>query len=302
MVKNTTKSTKLTPPLKWWGGKSYLAKKIIELMPPHLHYVEPYFGGGAVLLNRDPFDKTLFWGDKGDQRGVSEVVNDINGQLMNFWRVLQDEESFASFRRIVEAAPFSEAAWEEAETRQYPQRELDVDAAVAFFVRCRQSRAGGLKDFATLTRNRTRRIMIEQAAAWLNSIDGLAAVHARLRPVVILNENALDVIRKQDGEKTLFYLDPPYVSAARASTGNYEFEMTEEDHRDLLATIKQCEGYVMLSGYPSDLYDREIGDWNRYEIQIDNKASGGKKKREMTEVVWVNFDPAGSVDDAILQN
>jgi DNA adenine methylase len=84
-----------------------------------------------------------------------------------------------------------------------------VEAAVAFFVRCRQSRAGEFKRFATLSRNRTRRTQNEQASAWWNGVEGLPAVHARLKRVVILNEDALKVIKAQDGERTFFYLDPP---------------------------------------------------------------------------------------------
>ena len=75
-----------------------------------------------------------------------------------------------------------------------PQYELDVQAAVAFFVRCRQSRAGGFKVFATLSRNRTRRGMNEQSSAWLNGVEGLADVHDRLKRVVVLCDDALKVI------------------------------------------------------------------------------------------------------------
>ena len=81
-------------PLKWHGGKSYLADWIIDHMPKHLHYVEPYGGGLAVLLAKDPFDDRHQWSEKGHERGISEVVNDLNGELMNFWKVLQDEDSF----------------------------------------------------------------------------------------------------------------------------------------------------------------------------------------------------------------
>src|SRR3989440_11889113 len=88
----------LVPPLKWHGGKHYLAGRIVALMPPHTHYVEPFAGGLAVLLAKDP-------------DGVSEVVNDIDAGLTNFWRVLQDEETFTAFRRRLEAVPFSEAEW-----------------------------------------------------------------------------------------------------------------------------------------------------------------------------------------------
>ena len=148
---------KIVQPLKWWGGKHYLAKDFIAIMPRHLHYIEPYAGGLAVLLEKDPFDKSKFWGSKGYEQGVSEVVNDINRELTNFWQVLQREDTFAAFRRRIEATPFSQVEWRNAEARQHPVADLDVEAAVAFFVRCRQSRAGGFNAFATLSRNRTRR-------------------------------------------------------------------------------------------------------------------------------------------------
>jgi DNA adenine methylase len=276
-------------PLKWWGGKHYLAKKIIDLMPRHLHYVEPYAGGLAVLLEKDPFDQSKYWGEKGYEQGISEVVNDIHRELTNFWRVMQREDTFAVFQRQIDAMPFSQIEWEEAEVRHNPLTDLDVEAAVAFFIRCRQSRAGGFKDFATLSRNRTRRQMNEQVSAWQNCIDGLPAVSDRLRRVVILNQPALDVIRQQDGAATLFYLDPPYLHETRATTGNYQHEMMKDDHRDLLAVIKQCQGTVMLSGYPNPLYDEELAGWRREDFQIDNKAAGGKEKRQMTESLWMNF-------------
>src|SRR5215469_14750917 len=101
----------LNPPLKWHGGKHYLARRIVALMPPHLHYVEPYFGGGSVLLARQPQEPSLWMGE---HEGVSEVVNDLNGRLVNFWRVLQDEEKFTRFRRIVEATALARPEWEAA--------------------------------------------------------------------------------------------------------------------------------------------------------------------------------------------
>jgi DNA adenine methylase len=283
------KSKKLTPPLKWHGGKSYLTDWIIDLMPRHLHYVEPYAGGLAVLLAKNPFDERHQWGDKSHEKGISEVVNDLNGELMNFWKVLQDEKSFRRFQRIVEATPFSQPQWEEAEARMVPHHELDVQAAVAFFVRCRQSFAGGFQAFATLSRNRTRRGMNEQSSAWLNCVEGLASVHARLKRVVVLADDALKIIKQQDGEKTLFYLDPPYVHETRASTDAYQHEMDESEHIAMLEVIKKCKGSVMLSGYPNGLYDKALGGWNRYDRKIDNKVSGGKTKRQMTESLWCNF-------------
>ncbi len=262
----------LTQPLKWHGGKYYLAKRLIPLMPLHTHYVEPFFGGGAVLLNKDPDN-------------VSEVVNDIHEELISFWRVLQQPDDFARFQRIIDAVPFSQVEWDES-TKPTNDK---IQRAVRFFIRCRQSRAGKFDCFATLSRNRLRRRMNEQASAWMTAVEGLPAVAARLRRVVILNNDAVDVIRQQDGEHTLFYLDPPYVHDTRSTDGDYEFEMSLDQHAAMVETIRQCRGKVLLSGYPNELYDRELRDWNHNEFQIDNKASSAKRKRIMTERVWMNF-------------
>lgn len=263
---------RLTQPLKWHGGKHYLAEKIIGLMPSHVHYVEPFFGGGSVLLNKTP-------------EGVSEVVNDLNRELTTFWRVLQNTKSFAKFSRIVEAIPFSQVEWNDSHSKG----EDDVKTAVNFFVRCRQSRAGKFDCFATLSRNRTRRQMNEQASSWMSAVDGLPAVAARLKRVVILDDDALKVIQSQDGPNTLFYLDPPYLHETRVTTSDYEHEMSSEQHVALLDTINCCEGKVLLSGYPSKLYQAKLKNWNYKDIEIDNKASNAKQKPIMTERIWMNY-------------
>jgi DNA adenine methylase len=157
----------ITPPIKWHGGKHYLAKKIIALMPPRcknpnapatddpgwLHYVEPYAGGLAVLLENDP-------------EGISEVVNDLNGDLINFWRVLSLAEPFEAFRRRIEATPFAQPYFELVQMAQAikhcpdgTSEEKSVGAAVSFFILCRQSLSGRMDAFAGITRNRTRRGM-----------------------------------------------------------------------------------------------------------------------------------------------
>jgi DNA adenine methylase len=244
-------------------------------MPRHVHYVEPFAGGLAVLLAKDP-------------EGVSEVVNDLDGALMNFWRVLQNTDDFVRFERVVQAVPFSEVEWEAT------ARKLDdsdpVTRAVGFFIRVRQSLAGRTNRFAPLSRSRTRRGMNEQSSAWLNCIEGLPAVHARLHGVAILNRPALEVIRSQDGAETLYYLDPPYLPETRAATEVYgAFEMTEDQHRELLAALRKVRGKVMLSGYRSGFYDQLLDGWRRHDFELPNNAAGGAAKRRMTECLWCNF-------------
>lgn len=270
----------LVPPLKWHGGKHYLAGRIVALMPPHTHYVEPYAGGLAVLLGKSP-------------DGISEVVNDLDGRLTNFWKVLQDKAMFLDFQRLVEAIPFSEPEWRSAadvlaERPPSNNREM-VRQAVAFFVVCRQSLAGRMKGFASLSRNRTRRRMNEQASAWITAVEGLSDVHARLRQVVVLCRPAVEVLRSQDGPGTLFYLDPPYLEETRSVPDVYGFEMSRAGHCELLELIRTVRGKVMLSGYPSELYDSSLADWSRHTFDLPNNAAAGKSKERETEVLWCNF-------------
>ena len=285
------RQSQLVRPLKWHGGKHYLAKKIVGLMPPHLHYIEPYFGGGAVLFTRDQsrdwYEGAADWTGAGCQRGSSEVINDINGELMNFWTVLGSESLFPQFLWRVEMTPFAEPIWKEAVATL--SQDDKIDRAVKLFICYRQSRQGLAKDFATPSQNRTRRKMNEQVSSWLGAIEGLPAIHERLKAVVILCRPALDVISQQDGLKTLFYLDPPYLHETRVTTADYAYEMTRRDHAELLDLIKTCRGKVMLSGYPNDLYDQELSSWNIKDVKIDNKASGAKVKPKKTERLWMNF-------------
>ena len=286
----------LTQPLKWHGGKYYLRKWIVGLMPPHLHYVEPFFGGGGILLARDPQRDWMSTDGRkvtAALKGSSEVANDIHGELINFWRVLQNPEDFQVFSQRIALTPFSEAEFDEAlqHSQIADSGATAVERAVQFFILARQSRQGLMRDFATLSRNRTRSRMNEQVSAWLNVVEGLADVHERLRSVVILNQSATDVIRRQDGPNTLFYCDPPYVHETRSTTGEYAHEMTEEQHGELLDVLASIQGKFMLSGYPSKLYsEREQRNaWTRHEFLIDNKAASGKVKEKKTECLWCNF-------------
>jgi len=254
-------------------------------MPKHLHYVEPYAGSLAVMLAKDP-------------EGISEVANDIDGRLTNFWLALAHPDASAILIRVLEVTPFSEPAFREAmgqlETpcTTKPPR-ICPSCAEAFFVACRQSLAGRMESFAPLTRRRTRQGMNEQAAAWMSSVSRLAEVSQRLRRVVVLNHDALDVIRQQDGEDTLFYLDPPYMSETRSVPSVYKHEMTDSQHFDLLELIRSAKGRVMISGCRSAMYDDRLKEWNRHDFDLANHAAsvlGDKaKKRRMVESVWCNF-------------
>ena len=100
---------------------------------------------------------------------------------------------------------------------------------------------------------------------------------------------ALKFIPREDTEGTLFYCDPPYLHDADHHRHVYAHEMTERDHRDLLAVLCQCKGKVMLSGYRNNLYDKLLSSWTLHTFDMPNHAAGGAEKRRMTECLWTNF-------------
>lgn len=264
-------------PIKWHGGKFY--------MLPTLRRIESRLKD-KPLTRAEHFAGSLAWTLDHEPEGVSEVVNDLNGDLSNFWRVLAGGVTFNSFCRLAQATPFSESDWGESFSTTECGEVVD---AMRFFVRCRQSLAGRMKSFAPVSVNRTRRGMNEQVSAWLTAIDGLPEVHQRLRPVLVLNRDFEKSIEATDSPKTLHYLDPPYMPDTRAAKAVYEHEMTVADHLRLLDAVKQCKGRVMISGYANETYDTALKEWKRDAVELPNNAAGGSTKRRMTEVVWSNF-------------
>lgn len=268
-------------PLKWHGGKVYLAGRIWDIAKPILphiiHCVETHCGGCA-------------WTLKGLSRGYrkSFLINDIDGELMNFWDVLKLEESFVKFRRFIEAVPVSRTEWERS--TECPETQPRWIRAAMFFIRCRQSLAGRQKAFTPPTRTRLRRGMNGNVSEWIGSVEGLFIVHSKLRQVFIESMDALKLIRREDTPQTLFYCDPPYLPESRTSPNIYNHEMTKRQHLDLIQTLNGCKGKVMLSGYDNKLYRKALGtNWNRYEFDVPNNSAGGKKKKRKTEIVWINW-------------
>ena len=290
-------------PLKWPGGKAYLAKEIVKLMPPRcqtptkpdpkddgwLQYVEPYFGGGSVLLANNP-------------DGISEVVCDTNKMLTNFWCCLKDDTLFHMMQRQLEATPFSEREFDvayrhitQASHFNFSGYDERVTAAVNFFVCCRQSLAGRMQGFTGITQTRVRRGMNNEVSAWLSSIEGLPQVHSRLKRVLIVNRDALKILQKHDGSQTLFYLDPPYLHETRVTRKEYgQHEMSNANHLSLLYVLGTLKGRFLLSGYRSAMYDKAATQygWRRVDISIANHAAGGKSKKRMVECVWMNYEAA----------
>ncbi len=184
--------------------------------------------------------------------------------------------------------PYSEYEFECADT--YPKNANDIDKAICDFVRWRQSFGGRGKSWSYTTK-RARGGMAGDVNAWWSAIDQLPEIIDRLRRVQILSQPAIKAIKRFDHPDTLIYCDPPYLHETRAinSRDIYRVEMTEEQHIELGETLKKCTSKIIISGYPSKLYEDIFNSWRCVEFEIANHAAGGRKKSRKQETLWLNF-------------
>jgi len=262
---------RIRPPVKWHGGKSYLSHRIIAFFPPHQTYLEPFGGAASVLLNKAP--------------AQVEVYNDLDERVTRLFRVLRDHSD--EFRRLLTLTPYSELEFDRASE----PTDNEIEQARRDFVQWRMS-LGGRGDTFSYTLHRVRRQMADVVSGYLSMIDQeLPAIIERLRRVQIVCRPAVEAIRTWDSPETLIYCDPPYVHETRheASRDIYGVEMSEENHRELADVLNVCKAKVILSGYPSLLYDELYADWRTVTFDIANHAAGGRTKARKQERLWLNW-------------
>lgn len=257
----------------WYGGKFAHLDWLLPLLPECRHYVEPFAGSAAVLLNREP--------------SPLETYNDIDGEVTNFFRVLRNQTD-RLLKRIA-LTPFSREEFYKAV--QPPTGKIsDLERARRFFVRARQVRTG-LAQTASLGRwanckNTSRRGMSGVVSRWLGSVESLPAIAERLLRVQIENRPADEIIRLYDDTGTLFYCDPPYPWASRGDTRAYGFEFSDDSHRRLAEQLGTIQGMAAVSGYRCDLMDTLYRGWRRIDATAKQCHSS---KGARSEALWVNY-------------
>jgi DNA adenine methylase len=264
----------------WYGGKFNHLNWLLPLLPEATHYCEPFAGSAAVLLNREP--------------APVETYNDIDGEVVNFFRVLRDRQE--ELIRAIGLTPFSRE-----ELRIAAEESIDgvseLERARRFFVRARQVRTGlaqtasaGRWAHCKLT---SRAGMAGAVSRWLGSVEGLSEIVQRLLRVQIENATAIDVMQRYDSAETLFYCDPPYPHDLRGDSHAYGYEMTDNNHRELADVLINLKGKVALSGYRCDLLNQLYKDWNCIESPSKQCLS---VKQPRTEILWTNYDVPGNVN------
>lgn len=257
----------------WYGGKFSHLDWLLPLLPDCHHYCEPFAGSGAVLLNRRP--------------SAVETYNDIDGDVVNFFRVLRDRGE--ELKRAIGLTPFSREEFHLAITGS-TQGISDVERARRFYIRARQARSG-LAQTATLGRwanckDTSRAGMSGVVSRWLGGVEALDDIAERLLRVQIENRPAVDTIQLYDSPGTFFYCDPPYLHATRGDTKAYGFEMTDAEHKSLAALLNGISGKAAVSGYRNDMMDELFSGWKRFDAP-EKMSHTIKQMRQ--ECLWMNY-------------
>lgn len=238
------------PVLRYYGGKWRIAPWIIGHFPEHRVYLEAFGGGGSVLLRKP-------------RSPIGEIYNDLDGEVVNFFRVLRAPDLAAELARLVVLTPYAraeyDAVWEEGGGKD------PVERARRFLVRCTMGFGSNSGTRSLKPGFRSKRAGWSLPAQdWANYPPTILAAVERLRGVVIEQMPALDLVARYDAGDVLIYADPPYPKSVRTDRRNsYRCEMTDADHEALATALHAARGAVVVSGYRCALYDRLYADWTR---------------------------------------
>lgn len=267
-------AARIHPPVKYHGGKYYTSKWIIGHFPDHQTYVEPFGGAGNVLLNKP--------------RAATDVYGDKYPDIVNLMSVIRDRcpELLERLRKLTYCPETHAAAWASKGTHADP-----LDWAENYYIIGRMSRSGeGGKTFSWSKRMYGG--IPEAVRCWLTSLDWLPRISERLQGVVTANSSAVELMGQYDSPSALFYCDPPYVHSSRSKSNlkKYNTEMNDDQHRDLAAFLNSCKAKVIVSGYPSALYDEVFAGWRVEEKEVPDHAAQKKSEKELKrECLWLNF-------------
>lgn len=262
----------------YFGGKFYHVREIIPLMCKLNGYCEPFGGSASILINREPCEL--------------EVYNDLNNDIVNFFRVLRENPE--ELIRRIELTPYSRQEFRNC-LEFYDNCSDPIERARMFYVLVRQS-VNSVFSLKVLTekswsfikhpkyRHSSKMSAVSSAGEWLDLIA------KRLKNVTIENDDAIKVIKRYDSEDMMFYCDPPYPHECREFIDAYEYEMSDEQHIELYEVLSRCRGKIMVSSYENELYNKLYKDW--IKIKLTPKTAPSSQRTIRQEVLFLNYEPS----------
>lgn len=246
----------LRSPITWLGGKGRTRSRIIPLLTqiPQKRYLEPYGGAGWVLIGKPPIP--------------DEVYNDIDPGLGHLFSVIADRKLAPLFAERIAEISYNRETYYTA--RDSWEAQTDPVERAALFCAAGRMNFGG--NFAGGSYGVDPKGQNEKVWQGIPAI--VPYLHARLRDVTIHTLDALEVIRMYDSEQTLIYIDPPYIASTRRG-GGYRYELSDADHRDLVAALLSLRGNAILSAYAHYIYSPLLAcGWRRLETEVGCSVVG----------------------------
>ena len=259
--------------IRYFGGKGNgLVTEIKKYIPEDYKvYVEPFGGSATVLFN---------------QQSPNEIYNDIFDNVYSLFKVISDKELYQQLKEKLDVTPYSEKLNKEYK-KKLKDTELSLLDRAYYYYYVNRTSVNGIGGFSTNLV--VRRKISKSTSDYLSGIDGLEHYNERLSNVIILNKDAIEVIKKYDSEDTFFYLDPPYVHSTR-TLARYDCDMEDEKHLELLEVVQNCKGKILISGYDNELYDTLLENgWHKNHFTV-NTVGGDFKAKQKIETLWYNYD------------
>lgn len=267
-------------PIRWIGGKYYMLKYLLPLIPKHKRYIEVFFGAGHLFFAKEPVE--------------FEVINDINSHLINLYRVIRDKDKYEELVRLCSLTPYSRDEYCYSRDR-YRVEEDEVKRAYYFMVAVSMCFGGKVNQSWGYGKYEVVQNMNRYSSVWINKMDKLPLIHKRLMRTLIDNRDFRDILNTYDlDEHNFFYLDPPYLESTRKTFNDYDHEMSDQDHIEMINILKQLKGKWLLSGYRNEIYDEMLKgyptkDFNTITTVANPKDTNGTRDTRI-ETVWANYE------------
>jgi DNA adenine methylase len=265
-------------PVIWLGGKNRLAPRLNSIIPPHSTYVEVFGGGASLLFLKDS--------------SPVEVYNDIDEDLVNFFRVLQNPRKVKLLENKLNKTPYSRAEFNKMRIR-YSQSRSDIETAYPWFCVMQMSFGSLFGKSWGYSIHGSVQGVASCVHRFRSSVKLLDQACERLRNVIVECNDWQTLCARYNDKNTLLFLDPPYLQETRRNV-KYRHELSDDDHTELIHCLSNSKSKIMICGYDNRIYRSLLsrGWWQinwPHRCCLNNRRLSDHTKQGRIESVWMNF-------------